>query len=410
MPPKAKKEYPTLLLSQKGDLEALPIKGDGTGFTVEAIQAHFKKTQKVSPIGAYSYKAFTLFLFGSLDGKEGTENQHQMPAPYDSTVFYQDLLIVVSKDENTFKTPVPFTVDEYEAFYTKSFGGYMSGDGDDSDNEIVEDEGEGEAEAIAEDGKDFAEAEEDDDDDDDEEDDEEDAVADVDPDVEAPVIPKVRAAKKKKQSAKITTNSILAGTATAYPDKPTLAESEQLQEEVPGDTEPTVSHRQHIYSTLKTLFAGVLSDAQTLELETSIYNGTIKRTRAQRIVRCWTYPLFVHVYLMQAKHIASNFSSSSYVGNTELFERFKAGEIQIADLATMDRYELNPSRWKTQFDNQQTREKRQLEGNRSMATDIFLCKKCNKRECTYYEMQTRSADEPMTIFITCLNCGKHWRQ
>ena len=76
----------------------------------------------------------------------------------------------------------------------------------------------------------------------------------------------------------------------------------------------------------------------------------------------------------------------------------------------MNQYELNASRWKAQFESQYMREKRQLEGNRSMATDIFLCKKCHKRECTYYEMQTRSADEPMTIFITCLNCGKHWRQ
>jgi transcription elongation factor S-II len=113
---------------------------------------------------------------------------------------------------------------------------------------------------------------------------------------------------------------------------------------------------------------------------------------------------------MHAKHISSNFSKDSYVGNKELFERFKNKEISFADIAKMDIYELLPSRWKEQFENQQVREKRQLEGNRSMATDIFLCTKCWKRECTYYEMQTRSADEPMTIFITCLNCGKHWRQ
>jgi folate-dependent phosphoribosylglycinamide formyltransferase PurN len=76
----------------------------------------------------------------------------------------------------------------------------------------------------------------------------------------------------------------------------------------------------------------------------------------------------------------------------------------------MNSYDLYPSKWKESFELQQLREKSQLEGNKSMATDQFLCTRCWKRECTYYEMQTRSADEPMTIFITCVNCGKHWRQ
>ena len=45
----------------------------------------------------------------------------------------------------------------------------------------------------------------------------------------------------------------------------------------------------------------------------------------------------------------------------------------------------------------------------SAATDEFKCYKCKKRKCTYYEMQTRSADEPMTTFVTCLNCGNRWK-
>ncbi len=43
------------------------------------------------------------------------------------------------------------------------------------------------------------------------------------------------------------------------------------------------------------------------------------------------------------------------------------------------------------------------------ASDMFRCNKCQQRKCTYYQMQTRSADEPMTSFITCLNCGNRWK-
>ena len=42
-------------------------------------------------------------------------------------------------------------------------------------------------------------------------------------------------------------------------------------------------------------------------------------------------------------------------------------------------------------------------------TDQFKCGRCKKRQCSYFEMQTRSADEPMTIFVTCINCGKRWK-
>lgn len=30
-------------------------------------------------------------------------------------------------------------------------------------------------------------------------------------------------------------------------------------------------------------------------------------------------------------------------------------------------------------------------------TDAFKCGRCHQRKCTYYQMQTRSADEPMTV-------------
>ncbi|PGG97043.1 transcription elongation factor S-II [Helicocarpus griseus UAMH5409] len=46
---------------------------------------------------------------------------------------------------------------------------------------------------------------------------------------------------------------------------------------------------------------------------------------------------------------------------------------------------------------------------RSVSTSL-QCGKCGQKKVTYTEAQTRSADEPMTLFCTCVVCGKSWRQ
>ncbi|PJF17614.1 Aspartyl/glutamyl-tRNA(Asn/Gln) amidotransferase subunit B [Paramicrosporidium saccamoebae] len=42
-------------------------------------------------------------------------------------------------------------------------------------------------------------------------------------------------------------------------------------------------------------------------------------------------------------------------------------------------------------------------------TDQFKCGRCGQRKTKYYQLQTRSADEPMTTFVTCINCGNRWK-
>ncbi|XP_032817653.1 transcription elongation factor A protein 1-like [Petromyzon marinus] len=42
-------------------------------------------------------------------------------------------------------------------------------------------------------------------------------------------------------------------------------------------------------------------------------------------------------------------------------------------------------------------------------TDLFSCGKCRKKRCTYTQVQTRSADEPMTTFVFCNECGNRWK-
>ncbi|KAF7488429.1 Transcription elongation factor A protein 1 [Sarcoptes scabiei] len=43
------------------------------------------------------------------------------------------------------------------------------------------------------------------------------------------------------------------------------------------------------------------------------------------------------------------------------------------------------------------------------STDLIKCPACKKNNCTYNQVQTRSADEPMTTFCFCNECGKRWK-
>ena len=71
--------------------------------------------------------------------------------------------------------------------------------------------------------------------------------------------------------------------------------------------------------------------------------------------------------------------------------------------------ELFPEHWKKILDEQNKRYKLMWEDEQEAMTDQFKCGRCKQRKCTYYELQTRSEDEGMTTFITCLTCGNFWK-
>ncbi|XP_068119295.1 transcription elongation factor A protein 2 isoform X1 [Hyperolius riggenbachi] len=54
-------------------------------------------------------------------------------------------------------------------------------------------------------------------------------------------------------------------------------------------------------------------------------------------------------------------------------------------------------------------EEHQMAKTGGTQTDLFTCGKCKKKNCTYTQVQTRSADEPMTTFVVCNDCGNRWK-
>lgn len=404
MPPK-KSTVKALLLTQKAEVKEVNLSVTADVVAYSAIQSLLKKKEQPEVIGSYKYKSQHLFLFGYTTGKAGTENKHELPPPHDTTLCFGDILLLCSKDSKSWTTPVPFKMSDYEAFYTKAFGGFENLDSD--EEEEVDAEGEVEPEAEGE-GEPEPEVEE-------EEEEEEDGEMDVegegeaDAEAEEEVIP-VRPVKKKKRAAAAPV--IPGGAAEVYASYLHVPQQDELIVEAYDASyeQELCPHRQKVVKSLGTVFKDLLTTSEIQQLERCIYNGTLREAGQRHIGKAWSHSPFVEMYQMFAKHIAANFHPNSYVDNKELYTRYRAGEITFKDISEMDTYQLFEERWKDSFMQQQVREKRQLEGNKSMATDQFLCMRCHKRECTYYEMQTRSADEPMTIFITCLNCGKHWRQ
>lgn len=45
----------------------------------------------------------------------------------------------------------------------------------------------------------------------------------------------------------------------------------------------------------------------------------------------------------------------------------------------------------------------------SSSSSLLKCRKCKSTKCGYNELQTRSSDEPMTVFAYCLDCGNRWK-
>lgn len=154
-----------------------------------------------------------------------------------------------------------------------------------------------------------------------------------------------------------------------------------------------------------------LLDAKSVEeLERGVYNWAIDYSSKNHIIKNWRNPSFVQVYANKARSVVTNLDGASYIGNSRLMERVvKDSEFKVQELPFMRRENVFPERWKADLDRKLRRDEHVYEEMPAAMTDQYKCGKCKKRETIYQELQLRSADEPMSLFITCLNCGHRWR-
>jgi len=78
-------------------------------------------------------------------------------------------------------------------------------------------------------------------------------------------------------------------------------------------------------------------------------------------------------------------------------------------LVSASPWEWAPQAWREAMASDTSEQQVQSQQQEGTPTNQFLCTKCGQRKCIFSTAQTRSADEGMTTFITCLHCGKNWK-
>lgn len=348
--------------------------------TPAAVGSILRRSTSPELIGTYKWNGHILHLFGYKSGKAGTENKNELPPPHDKILLFGDIVIIATKATQM----VSFGTSDYQKFYDDANGGFedlgsQDSDMDEEDGEDLEDE---EEEELDETGEDETS-----------EDDESVPASVVDDEEEAPrPVPKVTLVKRntKKLPHWYLHNQL-------HP--------EAYDTSIRKDQET----RDFIYGIIKSR-CGFLTPEEQIDFERGLYNFTLDDAKSRAVHAVWENPEFTHLYLIHARRVIANLDPTSYIGNARLLERFRENEFKAHDIPYMTYSDLFPEKWGAMIELAIKREAKMLEVDKSMATDMFKCSRCGKRQCTYYEMQTRSADEPMTQFIRCLNCGKQWRQ
>ncbi|XP_016427634.1 transcription elongation factor A protein 3-like isoform X14 [Sinocyclocheilus rhinocerous] len=109
--------------------------------------------------------------------------------------------------------------------------------------------------------------------------------------------------------------------------------------------------------------------------------------------------------------VRSRISNLKDPKNPNLRKNVLAGAIELSRIAVMTAEEMASDELKLLRNvlTQEAIREHQMAKTGGTSTDLLQCGKCKKKNCTYNQVQTRSADEPMTTFVLCNECGNRWK-
>lgn len=183
-----------------------------------------------------------------------------------------------------------------------------------------------------------------------------------------------------------------------------------------------ISNPDNFRTNVKVLLGEILEKEKYGDnLEKGIYNYTLETCTKMNIIKKWSNKYFVEIYKTKLRTIYNNLKTDS------IKDLIIKKIIKPHKLAFMSHQEMLPEKWKELEEDIKIKRQNKYVPVVEASTDSYECRKCrdieNKQakiekrnvnrdqftKCTHFQLQTRSADEPMTTFITCLNCGSKWK-
>ena len=139
------------------------------------------------------------------------------------------------------------------------------------------------------------------------------------------------------------------------------------------------------------------------KLEEGVYNYTVKEANSRKVMATFDNVYFRLIYTDRLRMIWLHLKK-----HNDQIELLKNNKISIEQFSDSTHQELEPTLWKPFIERKQMIDKNKYENPKKISSE-FTCRKCKSNNCSHYQLQTRSADEPMTTFVSCQDCGHRWK-
>jgi DNA-directed RNA polymerase subunit M/transcription elongation factor TFIIS len=180
-----------------------------------------------------------------------------------------------------------------------------------------------------------------------------------------------------------------------------------------------------------------------VKIEKSILNASIDEAVKKNLSTYWENTDFLEIYNTNSYRVKTNLDIDSYVNKNKkenikcylikqiynyakllFLKHLQKTTLSMLDdtnieeitkyvyfidpeaLGNMDSLKLNPMINKEYIDELELRNEQKLNVKYS---EMYKCGNCGKRKTKQRQVQTRSADEGSTLFITCIECNHEWR-